>query len=491
MDKSVDSFGGWLLGLSLGDAFGAPFEFNRKIEFTGKLEYKAGIPSRFQGYRSMVPGQITDDTEMTMVLANRLIQDKTYDSTKVTQDYLKWANQTSTLGKNTRALFKGVTTVNGYRNRFNKQFPDMKARQAAQSNGALMRCGPLVVLRNSKAVIEDCMLTNPSDVAADTNLAYIAALEAAIGGKDTLNIVNAAYSTAQNPDTKQAIKDGFDRTPRVLTEKRSKGWCCNALYVAILGISHANSFMDLMGWIMSNKGSDSDTLASIAGGLYGARAGYSKLLGEAGVDEAANVMFSVDTTKGDYPRAQEYLLTRERFRYIVFGLAQLWTLGTQSINPLGAQFTTTSTNQSINPSGIQSTTTSNQSNIQPTTITVVGSGTDDPEKIKLAEQKVYHTITKELQLDPKNVILLAKSGEGYDRVPVKLFIDYPGVFGGLVIPSTHTITQDIKTAQSIGAQINPKLSLENSNILIFIGDNSVSSLWSDHKGKKINLPMLI
>lgn len=133
---------GMVFGHALGDALGAPSEFPVIQDYTGKLEFRiirVAKPFFKIPERTSVVGQITDDTEMAMVLANVL--NKGYTKQDAALAYMKWSNSNVPfLGKNTKNLFKGVKTYRGYIKRYEKfSNPDN------QSNGPLMRCYPLVV----------------------------------------------------------------------------------------------------------------------------------------------------------------------------------------------------------------------------------------------------------------------------------------------------------------------------------------------------------
>ena len=117
MDK--DRIKGMFYGLALGDALGAPFEFggkNRLKNYTGLLDTPVIRFTRFQGKKTAEIGQITDDTEMTLSLANSLVRNKCYHRDDVIVSYMNWANSNCPyMGTNTRELFKGVKTINGYK----------------------------------------------------------------------------------------------------------------------------------------------------------------------------------------------------------------------------------------------------------------------------------------------------------------------------------------------------------------------------------------
>ena len=166
-DDLFNRLKGMILGGALGDALGAPHEFRyQKKDYTGKMEKTLILQSRWQGKRTGVIGQITDDTEMTLCLWRSIFVNNDYDRRQALMNYLEWANsKTWAMGRNTRALLLGVKTEKGYNGRVAKQ----DKNDISQSNGCLMRCSPLAILGVTgkdwrTAVDQDCNLTNPTAV---------------------------------------------------------------------------------------------------------------------------------------------------------------------------------------------------------------------------------------------------------------------------------------------------------------------------------------
>jgi ADP-ribosylglycohydrolase len=240
---------------------------------------------------------------MTLVLLRSLIANRGYQEDAVITGYLKWANTPGTpLGKNTRALFKGVTTVKGYRNRIAKihQLPEA---ERSQSNGAMMRCSPLALLPDYTAVLADVSLTNPTPVAIDTNLVYITALRDALNGLSPAEIFTHARSVAQTQPVKEIFEQVLNRGARNISE--SKGWCLHALWCTMIALTSFTTYTEAMAWIIKNHpGSDSDTNACIAGALLGAVLGFHKLESQQG--ENIQILLSVPFTAEPTPRPLEY-----------------------------------------------------------------------------------------------------------------------------------------------------------------------------------------
>jgi ADP-ribosylglycohydrolase len=174
MANFKDKVRGMFAGHHLGDALGAPHEFyrwNKNTVYTGKLEimpYRQRDPRHFpKDKRDLYQpvGTITDDTQMTIALMKSIIKNKgkyNWENTVIT--YSKWTHSGAPdMGVNNRFLF-GNTTVKRYLSKVDKRDKEIKEvkRQISLSNGALMRCTPLVLLDDwyNNSII-DTKLSNP------------------------------------------------------------------------------------------------------------------------------------------------------------------------------------------------------------------------------------------------------------------------------------------------------------------------------------------
>jgi ADP-ribosylglycohydrolase len=517
---SANRIAGWLLGTALGDAFCAPNEFSWNVPFTGKLEHAVKVgrrPVKVKGekkyiHRHAVPGQTTDDTEMTLIVANRVVTDFAckvststispdtavkiatiagiasglphdvsgkpetrveasrsirlksdasienksapaaatvqckYDKDAAILDYIAWANSGAMLGRNTRKLFKGVVNVPGYQTRFNSIFATSEMMNAMQSNGALMRCGALAFTYNNDAVIADCALTNPNLVSCDCNLVYTTCLRLLVEGNTPSEAVKRSVAIAQTPEVKSAANDAAKMLsePRSINMKASKGWCVNALYVALGCLSSftgASGFIDLMAWIIAHRGSDTDTLAAIAGGLYGSYIGYSELLKDKRIADAALTLFNVDTSKGNFPRPEKYVLRADTFSSIVAGLS---AIAAMRYNALHNSIFTTQAVETMR--GYR--------------LAIIG----DELKITAQQYKaliplLYRTIVEQIQIDPKNIVLISAAQAGPAHSTLSLWLTYAGLFRQLELnlPYPFSVGRFVPRESDLGADAVDKL----------------------------------
>lgn len=291
-----DRIKGMLYGVCLGDALGVPFEFRfHKKKYTGNLkDYYLERRTRFGNNIKFDYGQVSDDSEMTIILA-RHISKYGFNKEKLIMDYIEWCNNSSSsLGINTRLLFKNIKTIKGYQAHYLKMDPNN------QSNGCLMRCTSLVFI-DEKYWIEECKITNPHAICIEINIIYLTMVKHALLNKSKRLIIKYGLKRCINEDIKKVFEEAINKKDRDIDV--SKGWIMHAFYCAIYSLIHFENYTDAMFWIMSKDG-DTDTNGAIAGGLLGAYYGYKNLYKEQ--KDNINVMINCTTLGGNKPRPEKY-----------------------------------------------------------------------------------------------------------------------------------------------------------------------------------------
>src|SRR5215207_8008126 len=101
---------GCLLGLACGDALGGPVEFIDRAKIAaiypgGLREFIGG------GWLNLAPGEITDDTQMTLALARSLVERGSLDMNHVAQKFVDWyRTDPKDIGNTTRAAIVNLAT---------------------------------------------------------------------------------------------------------------------------------------------------------------------------------------------------------------------------------------------------------------------------------------------------------------------------------------------------------------------------------------------
>ena len=257
---------GSILGLFVGDAFGAQTEFEKQENLKAKHPegiLEMGDLDRWIG----TAGMITDDSEMAIMLATSLINRKGFDKKDVKRRYIAWLNALpSDLGTTIlRALKEG------------KLSPD------SQANGALMRMAPLAIFGSDleiEQLIEisdgDCALTHMHTVCRDANRLWALAIAKAVRDGGTKEEIYS-YMCAIAPKFTDAsalisaLHDAKTKDPESC-DADNQGWVLIAFQQSLYTLLHSETIEE--GIIsITMRGGDADTNAAIYGMLAGAIAG--------------------------------------------------------------------------------------------------------------------------------------------------------------------------------------------------------------------------
>ena len=295
MDPELSKAYGCLLGVAIGDAMGAPTTFMTPEEIREKYGFVREFiepPKDHPIHGGLKAGQVTDDTEMTLLLADSIIKCGGIKVECYVKHLLKWVEeknilQTEYLGPSTRnALIKLLHGAS-----------IEEAGKFGTTNGAAMKISPIGIVDRRKPdktirdVYEVSLPTHGTNVAISAAAAVACAISVAFHEDvDIEKIVNAALYGAH-----EGTKLGF-RYPAASVEKRmllalklvekanSIEEICNTLYdyigtgvVANESIPSAIAIVKVAGddplnaiTLAVNCGGDSDTVASIVGAIVGA-----------------------------------------------------------------------------------------------------------------------------------------------------------------------------------------------------------------------------
>jgi ADP-ribosyl-[dinitrogen reductase] hydrolase len=169
-DKSIGMF----IGLAVGDALGAPLEFQQPRKKENFLkEFTTG------GVHNVSVGEWTDDTSMALALSKSIIEKQTFNADDIMMKFCKWHldGEYSTRG---RCFDIGGTVrlalssyIDGYDN-FEFIPNPYRGRIAVETsgNGAIMRMAPVIMVATSsqhavQLAIQQTLLTHGSDLCVD------------------------------------------------------------------------------------------------------------------------------------------------------------------------------------------------------------------------------------------------------------------------------------------------------------------------------------
>jgi len=266
---------GSVLGLALGDALGAPFEFRRAHQIPSPL------PAFEREWMGMPPGTWTDDTAMARNLWRSLIARGVFDPGDVVRRHLEWlATLPPDVGNQTRlALTEAARgTPDPAQVVFERRGPEVSA-----GNGSVMYCAPLGVayanrpqelVRLAPALSS---ITHWDGRCGTACLAVTLAAAALVRGEDATRAVVDAVRVCEGREGAEELEHLVEQAGRTRpVDGPDMGF---TLFAAGLGLriaAEAPSFADGLLSVVA-LGGDTDTNAAVAGALVGARDGRDAL----------------------------------------------------------------------------------------------------------------------------------------------------------------------------------------------------------------------
>lgn len=252
---------GAYLGLAVGDALGAPVEFLTAREIAaqgGHHEMTGG------GWLKLKPGQITDDTEMSLCLGRAWLQAGGWDKKIAAEHFVKWLKS--------HPIDIGNTCRRGIQRYLLDGTTEGKLSDADGGNGAAMRIAPLTIATFGnaallqKALIEQAHITHyhPLSDAATLALGQMVQVLLAEGDiKKCQSIANGLVE--QHPKFKFSPYPG-----------RASGYILDTMQTVLHFFFNTDNFEDCLKQTV-NRGEDADTTGAIVGMLAGALYGVEAI----------------------------------------------------------------------------------------------------------------------------------------------------------------------------------------------------------------------
>lgn len=301
---------GSLLGACIGDAAGATLEFIGHKPNEDEVADAIGLNGG--GIRALAPGQITDDGELSICLAQALASSKNFDLEIIAQHYANWIRS--------KPFDVGFTTHRSIGCFENRKWADVVKRQGyaramqkaaekecleSMANGSLMRATPLAIwgykltdIELAKYAHQDSSLSHPNINCRDAVACYVIAISSLLNNIGDYRLAfSRAFDWAQ-----QYSKDEVLDWLKAAAANYQMAYYPQAGFIKIAFI-HAfrhlylgTNFIDALRETLLGGG-DTDTNSCIIEGLIGA------LWGANAIDkELKDRVLQCDTQLSRYPR---------------------------------------------------------------------------------------------------------------------------------------------------------------------------------------------
>ncbi len=269
-----DKFTGALLGTGVGDALGAYFE-GWRFSSTVKLSVDK-IESRYLGV-------YTDDTEMTIILAESIIKEKRLNASLFVKELATKFNPRRGYGYGTMTVLRQIKRGVDWREATHRVFEG-----GSYGNGGCIRVAPVSLAYYDdkklllKAAEYSCIVTHSHPLGMEGCLLQAYAISLALESVDKKKILNELLKLARHSvylrklsQTEKLLKKKADleEAVRILGNFSSAPDSMPlALYLFLKNNYFEGAIMDAV-----RCGGDTDSIAAMAGALAGAYYGYGSI----------------------------------------------------------------------------------------------------------------------------------------------------------------------------------------------------------------------
>ncbi len=273
----ADRVVGSVLGLALGDAVGAPFEFLRAVNVPDPL------PALELPWMDLPPGSTTDDTAMARNLARSLSERGGFDADDLVGRHLEWflsdpADAGTLTRRVLRRVARGEDAEAAARAVWEERGPEVSA-----GNGSVMYCAPLgcAYAHRPRELVELAprlsALTHVDGRCRTAGLAVTLAVAGLVRGEEREAVVRSALDAVREREGGEELEHLVD----VVGSSRAidgpdQGFCLFTAAVGLQAMVRSPDFERGIRRVVS-LGGDTDSNAAVAGALLGALVGESGL----------------------------------------------------------------------------------------------------------------------------------------------------------------------------------------------------------------------
>lgn len=270
IDISRDKAIGSLIGLAIGDAMGAPYEFQPH-------GYKVIDHYITGGIHNVSTGEWTDDTSMALCLAQSLIDRKGFNAKDQMDKYLSWSEDGYFCTR--KHCFDIGNTVSKALQKYKESTYPYSGLEGDHNsgNGSLMRIAPIAIMYHNnqddliKYAAKSSQTTHRSQLAVDACIVYAQLIAGAINGISKEKLLSKEFINREN--IRKEILKIIDGSYKEEKEFKATGYVLHTLESALMAFYKYDNFEDGLLHVIS-IGDDTDTVGAVYGQLAGAYYGY-------------------------------------------------------------------------------------------------------------------------------------------------------------------------------------------------------------------------
>ncbi|WP_314588306.1 ADP-ribosylglycohydrolase family protein [Paenibacillus terrigena] len=263
-DPLFNRIKGGLYGVAVGDALGGTTEFMHPREIKAQYGYLTEIIGG--GVWQLEPGEVTDDTMMTLCVAEGIQKNPVDPMEPIGRRFMEWYHtKPKDIGNTIRHVFE-IYEGNWFEAAF---LSDMDRGQSG-GNGSLMRCLPVALaytdLHDMERVSKiQSKTTHYDECCSEACVIYNRIAHRLLRGEE---LRDAIVSEVSGTEYEAFIKAEPDYEPSGYVVD-TFGWVLHILL-------NSSNFSEVVQQA-ANQGGDSDTIGAIAGGLAGIHWGYREI----------------------------------------------------------------------------------------------------------------------------------------------------------------------------------------------------------------------
>ena len=252
---------GMFIGLAIGDALGAPLEFQPPRKTDNLLtKFETG------GHHNVSLGEWTDDTSMAYAMATSLIEKKEFDADDIMHKFCQWFKDGKFSTRN--KCFDIGNTISSSLNFYLKGIREGKSNpycgitdHNTAGNGALMRLAPVVIFANNSQeaiqfAIQQTLLTHGHQMCVQYSSMLAEELYSGRANEKFLRYKIPVDTPEDNVNSSGFVKHTYE--------------------AAWWAFQSTENFEDCIIKAV-NRGDDADTVGAVAGMIAGRHYGHNKI----------------------------------------------------------------------------------------------------------------------------------------------------------------------------------------------------------------------